>query len=476
MSSKATNPPRHTLGFRLAILYTLFLAASFGILFAISYQMVSHVVELRDREVIEAQVEKFSTLYLHGGTAALSNYFNQPVNQPEAVFVRIVDRLNHARFITVSHPVWDLLDQKMRQAGIQHADSRWDMLAREESEGSWLIGTQPLGGGYFLQVGRSNAASREVLAHMRKTGLKILLPALVISLFGGWFTSRSALSPLRALVDTTRHILETGDQKRRVPNQKQRGELSSLGTMFNEVLDQNEKLVESSRETLDNVAHDLRTPMTHLRNSAEHVLQNPDAQSLQMREALADCMEESEKILRMLNALMELAEAQTGAMHLVAETISLRELADETIELYSIVAEDRNIALKNDVPTYLTVEADHLRLRQCLTNLIDNALKYSEENSEVVLGGKSMQDTVELFVNDQGCGIDQEELGHIWDRLYRAERSRATPGLGLGLSMVKAIAKAHGGEVTVDSRPGAGSTFRIHLPRKKVEGNQKSLP
>jgi signal transduction histidine kinase len=453
------------------MLYTFFLAVSFGVLFAVSYQMVEHVVQLRDREVIQAQAEQFSTLYRHGGTAALANYFYQPVTQPDAVFVRIVDRVNHAYFITASHPVWDMLDQKMRQAGDLHGESRWDMLAREESEGSWIVGTLPLGGGHYLQVGRSNAASQAVLAHLRRTGLKILAPALLISLLGGWLTSRSALSPLRALVETTRHILETGDLKRRVPAHALRGEIGTLGTLFNQVLDQNEKLVESSRDTLDNVAHDLRTPMTHLRNSAEHALQLADPDPRIQREALADCMEESEKILHMLNALMELAEAQTGAMNLTPETVSLRELADETIELYSIVAEDRGIALRNDVPTYLTVEADRLRLRQCLANLVDNALKYSGAESEVVLGGQSLEDDVELWVQDQGCGIGEGELDQIWNRLYRAERSRATPGLGLGLSMVKAIAEAHGGRVAVESVPEHGTVFTLTIPRIRQSGS-----
>ncbi len=165
-------------------------------------------------------------------------------------------------------------------------------------------------------------------------------------------------------------------------------------------------------------------------------------------------------------------------MTLHPETIALRELATETLELYSIVAEERGIALHNDIPTYLTVEADRMRLRQCLGNLIDNALKYSKEESQVALGGQSAEDHVELWVQDQGCGIAKKELDQIWNRLYRAERSRATPGLGLGLSMVKAIVEAHGGTVNVQSLSGKGSTFSIHLPRfSNVEKKfQKQIP
>lgn len=474
MSLKTTSSaPRLTFGFHLTLLYVGFLAVSFAILFAISYQMVNRVVQSRDRDVVRAKTEQFTTLYAHGGVSALANYFSQQVNPQVPVFVRIIDRYSRVRFITVSHPLWKLLDEKTRQADGIPEKSRWDELAREESEGSWMVATQPLGNGYFLQVGRSNTASRHLLAQLRITGLKILFPALLISLFGGWLASRSTLVPLRALTETTRHILETGDRKRRVPIHTQRSELSVLGTMFNEVLDRNEKLVQLSNETLDNVAHDLRTPMTHLRNSAEHALQMAEPDVRVQREALADCMEESEHILQMLNTLMDLAETRVDGMVLKLEPIALHKLADEVIELYSIVAEERGIDVRNEVPTDLSVEADRLRLRQCLANLIDNALKFSEENSEVVLGGSLSDNQVALSVRDQGCGIAEADIERIWDRLYRCEHSRATSGLGLGLSMVKAIVEAHGGTIDVQSKPNEGSTFFLYFSRTQNTGEEE---
>ncbi len=465
MSSRKNNPVRMAFSLRLALIYTVALCVSLAALFAVTYQLVRRVVENRDHDVIEAQTAQFKSLFHRGGVQAIASYFSQQISaSPEQSFVRIVDDYNQVRFITASHQLWSLLDRKT--GGQPPSDrARWDELIREEAGGSWLVGTTPLAPGLYLQVGRNNTESRMVLANFRKTALNIFLPAVVFSLLVGWLMTRSALAPLRALIDTVRHILTTGDLKRRVPAGAKRGELVELTGMFNRMLDQNEKLIQGSRETLDNVAHDLRTPMTHLRNSAERALQLPETDPAALQNALADCVEESEQILRMLNVLMDLAEASTGSMHLDREETTLRELADEVIELYALVAEERGIQIQNKVPAGCTVTADRLRLRQCVANLVDNALKYSPDGSSVRLSGASADGTVSISVQDHGAGIAQEDIPRIWERLYRAEQSRTTPGLGLGLSLVRAITEAHGGTVGVESESGRGSTFTLRLPK-----------
>jgi signal transduction histidine kinase len=465
MSSRKNKPVRMAFSLRLALIYTSALCFSLAALFSVTYQLVRIVVQNRDHDVILAQTSQFKSLFERGGVQAISSYFTQQIHtSQESTFVRIVDQNNQVRFITVSHQLWTLLDKKTGSL-LPSDRSRWDDLIREETGGSWIVGTTPLAPGLYLQVGRNNTESRLVLSNFRKTALNIFLPAIFFSLLIGWLVTRSALKPLHALIDTVRHILATGDLQRRVPAGAKRGELTELTTMFNRMLDQNEKLIRGSRETLDNVAHDLRTPMTHLRNSAERALQLPENESGVMQDALADCVEESEQILHMLNALMDLAEAGTGSLRLEREETNLHELADEVIELYSLVAEERRIELKNELPRDLSVSADRIRLRQCVANLIDNALKYSPEESIVTLTGLAEDKTVALSVQDHGQGIAQEDLPRIWDRLYRAEQSRTTPGLGLGLSLVRAIIEAHGGTIDVASEPGQGSTFTLRLPK-----------
>ena len=304
----------------------------------------------------------------------------------------------------------------------------------------------------------------DVASHFRHAFYRIALPIILVGLLGGWFVTARGLRPLHRLGQTVRHILATGNTHARVPVESSGGELNDFVGLFNQMLEKNDTLMRTMHESLDNVAHDLRTPMTRLRGSAEVALQNPDnAQAC--REALADCMEESDQVLTMLNTLMDVAEAETGAMPLELEDVYVAEAVRDAVELYEIVAEEKGVTLGMDVADEVRVRADRTRLRQILANLLDNAIKYSREGQRVAITARDMDKHIELSVSDQGAGIPPGEMGKIWDRLYRGDLSRAQRGLGLGLSFVKALVEAHGGTVQVESEVNQGSRFTVCLPK-----------
>jgi signal transduction histidine kinase len=199
-----------------------------------------------------------------------------------------------------------------------------------------------------------------------------------------------------------------------------------------------------------------------LRGIAEEALASGDAQ--RMRDALAECVEEADRVDTMLHTLMDISEAETGTMALHREPVPLADLVQQTMDLYEDAAEAHGLVLTADVADGLVVSVDRTRLRQVLANLVDNAVKYTPAGGRVHLHAAQDGGEAVVRVRDTGAGIEPDELPRIWERLYRGDRSRTTRGLGLGLSLVKAIVEAHGGRVSVVSRPGESSEFEVHLP------------
>jgi signal transduction histidine kinase len=264
------------------------------------------------------------------------------------------------------------------------------------------------------------------------------------------------------LRDAVQRILATGQTDDRVPVYGTDDAVDELSGLFNAMLARITTLIEGMRNALDHVAHDLRTPMTRLRVTAESALATSDP--ARHREALSDCLEESDRVLSMLTTLMDISEAETGTMKLHVSPVDLARLAAEVIAVYEDAADDAGVALAAAVPEGLVVNADRDRLRQALANLVDNGIKYTPRGGRVDVEARPAAAGVSISVRDTGAGIAAHEIPRIWDRLYRGDHSRTTRGLGLGLSLVRASVEAQGGAVAVDSQPGRGSTFTITLP------------
>jgi len=295
------------------------------------------------------------------------------------------------------------------------------------------------------------------------TIIGVMGPILLLSVAGGALLSVRALRPLRGLIHTLHAIIATGALATRASVPGTEDEVAELSRLFNTMLGRISLLISGMQSTLDNVAHDLRTPMTRLRGMAEVVLHTETSETA-LREALANCIEESDRILTMLNTLMDISEAEHGAMRLEKEPVSACDLITQAVELYHDVADDKAIQLATSVPPELSFSADRNRMLQVLTNLLDNAIKYTACGGQVTLTATRDDQHIVLTVTDTGVGIPPEDLPHIWDRLYRGDTSRSQRGLGLGLSLVKAIVQAHHGEVAVSSQLGRGARFSLTLP------------
>ena len=294
-----------------------------------------------------------------------------------------------------------------------------------------------------------------------------MIPMILISLAGGAFLAFRALRPIRHLIYTTQSIVDTGKMDARVPIGKTGDELDELTGLFNRMLERIEGLIKGMREALDNVAHDLRTPMTRLRGIAETTLQSDQGRE-HYEEALADCLEESERVLTLLNTLMDISEAETGTMKLSLAPVNISNLIEDTVGLYEYVAEDKSITISVHCAKNIAMTADRNRMRQVLANLVDDAIKYTSSGGSIAIDAYHEKDQTVILVTDTGVGIPPEEIPKIWDRLYRGDKSRSQPGLGLGLSLVKAVVQAHKGRIEVRSVPGTGSVFTLYFPTSPI--------
>ena len=462
MSSSWSRSIGRAFALRLGLWYAVLFMVSAIALSAATYVLLARALAEQDHDALASMLSRYALEYQREGLTGLRNVITADAAQGrhERLLVRVVNQRTDIVYFAAP-PGWGGFDlSPLDQPAVRK--SGWATIASPPDSAVLEVGTVTLSDGVIVQVGRSSHVRDELLANFRARGLQVLTLIALAAVAGGFLLTRAGLAPLRDLEMTVRSILQTGQFDTRVPIRNSRDPLDDLGVRVNEMLGRIQALVLGMRGALDNVAHDLRTPLTRFRNVAETALVAGDA--VAARDALAQALEEADRVSASLTALMDISEAETGTMVLTREPVELAGVVDEAVALYADEADDKAIVLRSSVPEDLRVLGDRTRLRQVLANLIENAVKYTGRDGHIDIDARAKDGFVTLFVRDTGIGIDPVHIPHIWDRLYRADSSRTTRGLGLGLSLVKAVVEAHGGHVGVSSVAGHGSTFSVSFP------------
>jgi signal transduction histidine kinase len=327
-----------------------------------------------------------------------------------------------------------------------------------------------LPGGFRLLVGR-DLDERERLYHIvLDAGRWSIAIVIVLGLAGGLFVTRRVLRRVDAMTETTRSIMD-GDLGERLPVAGTGDELDRLAENLNVMLERIEALMHGLKEVSDNIAHDLKTPLTRLRNRAEQALRTAKSEA-EYRAAIDATIEESDGLIRTFNALLMIARAESGQARGDMSEFDAAEIAHDIGELYEPLAEQKGIALTVEADAPAPVKGSRELVSQALANLVDNAIKYAAPldkaangaPSEIVVRALNEGDRILITVADNGPGIQESDRGRVVERFVRLEQSRSQPGSGLGLSLASAVARLHGGELTLaDNHPGLKSV--IALPR-----------
>jgi signal transduction histidine kinase len=426
---------RRSVTFRLTAWYVAIFGASLLVLFFLMDLALARSLRKQDAQLVADAAKEIADEYSETGVNGVATYVREQV--PPTMRVLLLGRDGETLF-----------SSKAQGAKNGEHFHTYIMILRD---------------GVRLEVRASDAIRRHFLTHFRKICGAILLPMTAFGALGGSFLARRMLRPIRNLSETVKRVQETTALHERIPTNRAPGELMDLVQSFNQMLARIEHLVESIRGSLDNVAHELRTPMTRLRTAAELALRKPNDLEL-ARSALEDCVEESERLASLLNSLTDMAEAEAGAIKLYREPLDVARLAARVTDLYADIAEAKEISLRVSAPETLILDVDPNRLPQAIANLVDNAIKYTPCGGRVIVKAQRHNGEIIISVEDTGIGIASTDCEKVWQRLYRVNKSRSERGLGLGLSVVKAIVEAHGGRIGVKSEPDRGSTFTVHLP------------
>jgi signal transduction histidine kinase len=460
MTGAAGGRVAQTLGFRLAFWYAAIFTISVLFIAVIAYALLARSLSQRDHDLIRVKLADYAARFESAGVAGVSRAVaaEQASGSEDQVFVRLVG--SNAEILLTSMPAsWG--SYALEQLG---EGEGWRIVPARGAPVRLEVATERLWDGTVLQVGRTTLERERFLRDVRALLSVLLVIVVAVGLVGGWALTWQAFRPVRELLDTLRHITHTGRLDARVPVGDEGDVLSELGRVSNAMLARIETLVTSMRNALDAVAHDLRTPIARLRGRAEQALLAPPDVN-RYREALEDTVEEADRVSSLLTTLMDISEAEAGMMRLQRGPVDVARVLQETIDLYEDLAETRGVRLAMVPPSAgLTVNADYPRLRQALANLVDNAVKYTPSGGGVTVSAESRDGAVAFVVRDTGPGIPEDQRGRIWERLYRGEAGRKERGLGLGLSLVRAVVEAHGGRAEVESAPGQGSMFTLVFP------------
>ena len=452
----------------LLVRLTLLYAVAFTLLSSIGFLLFYYRIYAVTMDTLDIELRAEATNYvalmkksgLESIKAAIAD--EGKFEDAEDGFYRLLNA-NGATIVSTDMTAWDTYDHQKLLTKFEHTGAAFEIetltgQGRSNKVRAIVVGLSP---DFVLQIGESLEEVENYLAIFLKLFSVLVLCLIVVSTLIGWFIARRATIDMQEVTNTAEEISK-GVYERRVQTKGRLKEIERLGNAFNYMLDRIHFLLRSMKEINDNIAHDLRSPLARIRGIAEmNLLKENSIKSYQ--EMAASTIEECDALMEMINTMLDITEAEAGVNGPQFETIDVAVLIKEACELFNPLAQRKKIILIKVLPETLEFKTDRKKLQRIITNLIENAIKYSPEKQQVTITAESINDEVSIVIKDAGIGIAERDLPHIFERFYRCDRSRSQGGVGLGLSLVKAYVESINGRVWVESIIERGSCFTIRL-------------
>ena len=466
MFLKKINSIRHTLAFRLTLWYAGIFMLTSCVAFLFFYFLITSVIRARTDQDLLGEARTLSSILKVQGMKAVRRQiiFEAQAAGEKKIFFRLLS-LDGQEFSSSNMSYWR--DIGVGKAAIEQliGENRpvFNTVRLPDRQHNIRVLYAIVGHNIILQLGQSMENYIGFIEAFRKIFVTTMASLFIFAALIGWFMARRALAGVEAVTRTARQISETS-LKERVPVKKYQDEIDQLAITFNQMLDRIQTLVTGIREMSDNIAHDLKSPITRIRGISEVSL-TTGASEKEYENMAASTVEECDRLLDMINTMLIISKTEAGVNKLDTKKLDIGAVVRDACELFRSLAEDKDLRLVCDVAGNFSISGDNRMIQRMIANLLDNAIKYTPAGGSVeVTVNTGNHDAITIVVKDTGIGIYEKEIPHIFERFYRCDPSRSEAGIGLGLSFARAIARAHGGDISVFSKPEQGSTFTVTFP------------
>ena len=458
----------HTLAFRLTLWYAGVFILSACIAFFFFYFLITSVIRQQTDRDLLSEVRTFSSILTVQGPDALRRqaFLQAQAGGEKKIFFRLLF-ITGQLFSSSNMSYWrDIgVNKEAIKRLLNKSGPIFDTISIPKRKHKVRILYAVIGPGMIVQLGRSMENYTRIIEAFQKIFVITMAVLFILAAVVGWFMAKRALAGVETVTQTARRISDRSLDER-VPVKTQVNEIDQLALTFNQMLDRIQKLVTEIKEMNDSIAHDLKSPITRIRGIAEVSMTTES--TLQDYENMAgSTIEECDRLLDMINTMLIISKTEAGVGQFQKKEFDVAKVVQDACELFLPMAENQDLSLACDAPEPLLINGDVRMIQRMISNLLDNAVKYTPEGGNIhVTAHSDNRQSIQISIKDTGMGISPADLPHIYERFYRCDPSRSLPGTGLGLSFARAIASAHGGDITVASEVNQGTTFTIVLPGK----------